>query len=394
MNHLPSHWSLQKLSNIADTSSGGTPSRKRKDYYNGNIPWVKSGELNDGFVREVSEFITDEAVKNSSAKIFPKGTLLIAMYGATIGKLGILEMDAATNQAICAIFPKVENSLNKKYLMHYLKLNKSKLISQGIGGAQPNINQGIIRNLVIPLPPIDEQKQIVDKIEELFSVSDNIHKSLDNAPTQLVFYKHSILKSIFFSGNHKEVRRLGDCFEILSGGTPSTKVETYWDGNIPWITSASIHDDKINFDKKVTTEGIKHSATHIVPRGSILVVTRVGLGKIAVAPIDMCFSQDIQALLPSPEYEESFLLYFLSYIAQGFKHKSRGTTISGITKKQLQDTLIPVLDKDEQKRIIELIESQFSVVSANWDNLTQINNKLSVLKQSILNKAFSGKLVN
>jgi type I restriction enzyme S subunit len=130
---LPNTWLLSKLGDVCFTTSGGTPSRKRDDFYGGNIPWVKSGELSKGLITKTEEYITELAVKNSSAKIFPSGTLLIALYGATIGKLGFLGVDAATNQAICGIFK--NDNINLSYLFYFLYHNKNKLIEQGAGGA-------------------------------------------------------------------------------------------------------------------------------------------------------------------------------------------------------------------------------------------------------------------
>jgi type I restriction enzyme S subunit len=116
---LPSEWEWKELGILCKTTSGGTPSRGNPGYFSGNIPWIKSGELNDGLISNSEERITTEAIDSSNAKKFPKGTLLIAMYGATVGKLGVLDIDAATNQAVCAIFP--SQLLNKEYLFWFLK---------------------------------------------------------------------------------------------------------------------------------------------------------------------------------------------------------------------------------------------------------------------------------
>jgi len=132
-------WRRATLGELCRTTSGGTPSRTRPEYFAGTIPWVKSGELTDGLVSEVEEFITDEALTNSSAKIFPAGTLLIALYGATVGRLGVLTRAAATNQAVCAIFPPTD--LETRFLFWYLRYRRSDLIAQAVGGAQPNISQ-------------------------------------------------------------------------------------------------------------------------------------------------------------------------------------------------------------------------------------------------------------
>lgn len=152
---LPQGWEWKSLGEIANTSSGGTPSRNKKEYWeNGNIKWLKSGELNDGYIDFIEENITEEAIKNSSAKIFQKGTLLIAMYGATAGKLGILNLDSTTNQAICAFLHKDKNiKFLEKFLFYFLFFLRDKIIKDSFGGAQPNINQTYIKKFTNPITP-------------------------------------------------------------------------------------------------------------------------------------------------------------------------------------------------------------------------------------------------
>ncbi len=140
---------IVRLGDMFKTTSGGTPSRRNANYYKGVIPWVKSGELRSNVILDTEEKISDEAVANSSAKVFPKGTLLIALYGATIGKLAWLGIDATTNQAVCGIFNNEDHDL--RYLYWYLFHRRRKLIEAGIGGAQPNISQTILKNLKVPL---------------------------------------------------------------------------------------------------------------------------------------------------------------------------------------------------------------------------------------------------
>jgi type I restriction enzyme S subunit len=168
---IPKEWQVVKIEDIADTSSGGTPNRTKKEYYGGNIPWVKSGELKDNIIYDTEEKITESGLKNSAAKLFPRGTLLVAMYGATVGKTGILRIDATTNQAVCAILPK-DDSLNLSFLQHYIIFARNRWISQSSGGAQPNISQEIIRTSRIPLPTYEEQQ----KIAEILS---NVDKKLE-----------------------------------------------------------------------------------------------------------------------------------------------------------------------------------------------------------------------
>ncbi len=163
--YLQKQYPVMKIADIADTTSGGTPNRGMVEYYNGEIPWVKSGELRDGLIATCDEYITEQGLKNSSAKIFPKGTLLVAMYGANIGKTGVLNFDATTNQAVCAIFPKID--ISKEYLYWYFKQQRIDFIAVGKGGAQPNISQTIINNASIVVPDDNVQKQIVAFLERI-----------------------------------------------------------------------------------------------------------------------------------------------------------------------------------------------------------------------------------
>lgn len=163
--HLQEHYPVLKIADIADTTSGGTPNRGMIEYYNGDIPWVKSGELKDGLITTCDEYITEVGLKNSSAKLFPKGTLLVAMYGANIGKTGILGFDATTNQAVCAIFPKID--ISKEYLYWYFKQQRIDFIAIGKGGAQPNISQTIINNAAIVVPDDKVQEKIVKFLERI-----------------------------------------------------------------------------------------------------------------------------------------------------------------------------------------------------------------------------------
>lgn len=182
-----------RLGDVCKTTSGGTPSRTRKDYYGGSIPWVKSGELCDGVVINIYETITEEGLNSSSAKVFPKGSLLIALYGATVGRLGILSRDAATNQAVCAIFP--HEGIDTKYLFWFLRSIRSELIDMGQGGAQPNISQGIVKDILFPLVPLEEQWKIVAEIEKQFSRLDEAVASLKRIQANLKRYKAAVLKA-------------------------------------------------------------------------------------------------------------------------------------------------------------------------------------------------------
>ena len=187
---------------------------------------------------------------------------------------------------------------------------------------------------------------------------------------------------------------IGSIYDVVGGGTPSTTTDEYWGGDIPWITSADIVGVRdIKLTRYVTQKGIRESATSKVPKRTLLVVTRVGLGKIAITDKPICFSQDLQGLVQHsdlilPEY----CLFYLSLQLQRLKFEGRGTTISGITKKQLKDTEFPLPPYREQHRIVAKIEELFSELDKGIESLKVVRAKLNIYRQAVLKHAFEGKL--
>ena len=169
---IPESWEWVRLGEVGSWSAGATPSRTRPDYYSGNIPWLKTGDLNDGYVAEIPETITELALAKTSVRLNPVGSVLMAMYGATIGKLGILQVPATTNQACCACIP--FSGIYNKYLFYFLKGYRKSFIKMGEGGAQPNISKEKIVRTLTPLPPLAEQKRIVAKLEELLPLCERL----------------------------------------------------------------------------------------------------------------------------------------------------------------------------------------------------------------------------
>ena len=174
-----SDYPMIKIGDLFTTSSGGTPKAKEQKYYeNGTIPWIRSGEVDGKLVLDSELKITELGLKESSAKLFPVNSVLVAMYGATAGKVGILGIEASTNQAVSAIFPN-EKCL-PKYLYHLLRSQEETLVGLSVGGAQPNISQTIIKEFEIPLPPIEVQQQIVDELEGYQKIIDGCRQVIEN----------------------------------------------------------------------------------------------------------------------------------------------------------------------------------------------------------------------
>ena len=156
---IPNSWCWARLGSIGDWGAGATPARTNSQYYGGNIPWLKTGELNNDTVYDSEEHITDEALKNCSLRYCYIGDVLIAMYGATIGKLAIAGVPLTTNQACCACTP--YEGINNLYLFYFLMEEKYNFTQMGFGGVQPNISKDKIIKHLFPIPPYEEQKRIV-----------------------------------------------------------------------------------------------------------------------------------------------------------------------------------------------------------------------------------------
>ena len=188
---VPENWEWQKLGDIGVWQSGATPSRLNKDYYGGDIPWLKTGDLNDGFIYEIPETITQKALEETSVRLNPAGSVLIAMYGATIGKVGILTFPATTNQACCACVN--YQGIEQMYLFYFLLSHKEEFLLLGGGGAQPNISKEKIVDTFIPIPPLLEQKRIVNAIEQWFNLIESLETAKDDLQTSIAHAKSKIL---------------------------------------------------------------------------------------------------------------------------------------------------------------------------------------------------------
>ena len=174
---IPESWEWCKLGWIGNWGAGATPAKGNPEYYdNGTIPWLRTGELNNAYVYDSEIKVTPKALEKCSLRMCNVGDVLIAMYGATIGKVAIAGIKLTTNQACCACTP---YEIYNKYLLYYLMASKKTFIEMGEGGAQPNISREKIISFLFPLPPLAEQKRIVAKIEELFAVLDSIKESLE-----------------------------------------------------------------------------------------------------------------------------------------------------------------------------------------------------------------------
>ncbi|GBG08905.1 hypothetical protein PAT3040_03518 [Paenibacillus agaridevorans] len=355
-------------------SSGGTPSTSKLEYYkNGTINWVRTGDLKSKYITQVDGLITEEALKKSSAKLFPVDTVLIAMYGATIGACSILSIEAATNQACAAFLP--NKDVDSSYLYFFLSSKKKEFIKLGVGGAQPNISATILKGVEIPLPPLEIQKQIA--------------KTLDTAAELLAMHKQqlveldNLIKSTFYDmfgdpvANVKgwATKPLLGVGKFISGGTPSKDRNDYWSGNFPWVSPkdmkvAYISNPKNFISNKVFEETSlkKISPNHllIVVRGMILVHSF----PTAINTVEVSINQDMKAILPIKEIDVVYLkhcfdnmthqiLKIITTAGHGtkkFDADSMGKVIIPVPSLHLQNQFADIVTKiEEQKALVKKV---------------------------------------
>lgn len=394
INKLPKYWEIKKMPEVVKWSSGGTPKATEKQYYEkGTIPWLIIGDLNDGIVTESASRITQLGLENSSAKMIPSGTLLVAMYGS-IGKLGITGIECCTNQAIA--YAKELHGVITKYMYYYMAMMKPKLISMGKGGTQKNISQSVLNSLDVIVPPIPEQERIVARIEELFSQLDSGVETLKKTKEQLAVYRQAVLKEAF-SSCVERVSVESVCQHVTDGDhmpPPKTKQ------GIPFIMISNIDNHVIDWNNTafVGDEYYNTIDTKRRPSKGDVLYTVTGSYGIPVL-IDFekrfCFQRHIALLRPKNCINQKFLYYAMQepgVYAQATKGAT-GTAQKTVGLAVLRKIRIPFSDDiDTQTEIVNDIEAKLSLCDSIEITVDTALQQAEAMRQSILKKAFEGEL--
>lgn len=410
---IPENWCWTYMNRVAQWGSGGTPSRKNPEYYKGYIPWIKTGELNDGYVYDTEEKITDEAIACSSAKIFPANTIAIAMYGATIGKVGILGMEAATNQA-CACGICLE-ALAYKFLFYYARSQKGAFIGKAKGGAQPNISQEIIKTHFIPLPPLAEQQRIVDRIESIFAKLDEAKEKAQEVVDGFEMRKSAILHKAFTGELTEKWRKehgvmleswenlcLNDVAAYKKGpfGSSITKAmfvpkgestyKVYEQGNA--IRKTSQYGNYYISEKKYNElRGFS------VRAGDIIISCAGTIGEVFKLPDDCeegIINQALMRVRLFPNIIEQFFIYYFSEVLLGdINDKSNGTAIKNIPPfKILKAMKIKLPPLKEQEKIVSILEQMLQKEQQAKEAAEVVIAQIDTMKKAVLARAFRGEL--
>ncbi|OSX88000.1 restriction endonuclease subunit S [Bacillus mycoides] len=452
---IPGNWRWTKLNFIAEWGSGGTPKSTVPEYYNGDIPWLVIGDLNDDVVYQSARTITELGLKNSSAKHVEKGSILIAMYGS-IGKLGIAGVDCATNQAI-AFTKQYYKNIERKYLFFYLLSIRNRLLSLGKGGTQQNISQTVLKDVIIPLPPLSEQKRIAEKVERLLNKIDEAKQLIGEAKETLSTEYQAVLDKAFkgqltdywrrnkdtqltrnefliqikeerikLAKNKKDEELLIEqfntvldqsedlpkgwlkvklsliCDNITKGTTPKTS-EITPEGNIPFLKVYNIVNNEINFEYKpgfipeeVHKKQLKRSIVY--PGDVIMNIVGPPLGKVAIIPNaypEWNINQALAIFRPIKGVVSEYIYYSLLYektLTEVFRETRGVVGQSNISLEQCKNLEIAIPPLDEQFEIVKKLRNIFKALKVIDDQISYTFNSAKNTLEGILVKAFRGEL--
>ena len=383
---IPDNWVWTILGEIGIWQAGGTPSRANKSYYEGNIPWLKTGDLNDGLITNIPESISEDAVANSSAKINPTGSVLIAMYGATIGKLGILTFPATTNQACCACIKYF--AVTQLYLFYFLLSQRTTFIAKGGGGAQPNISKEIIINTAIPLPPLAEQQRIVTEIEKWFALIDQIEQDKTDLQAVIKRAKSKILDLAIHGKLVPQDPNDEPTIELLKRINPDftpcdnghyPQLPNNWTITPMQVLCALVDGDKQNGIERVNLD-VKYlrgereaktlnSGKYISANSLLILVDGENSGEVFRTPIDGYQGSTFKQLSINENMNTEYVLQVINLHRKILRENKVGSAIPHLNKKLFKEIEVPIPPYKEQMRIVEAINVTFKHLDVIMESL-------------------------
>lgn len=434
---LPSGWCVARLGDLGQWGSGGTPKTSIAAYFGGDIPWAKSGDLNDGLLNSTEETITADGLENSAAKIIEPGTLLIAMYGATIGVVSVSGIRCATNQAVAHLIPNPDVA-DVWFLFWLIQAARQELRDLGQGGAQPNLSQAILKSYAVALPPLAEQRRIVTRIGVLLDEVEAGEAALARARESLTQFRASLLHAACtgaltadWRATNSPAETGADLLRRTLSSSRSQDVAPLWEAPATWawtnvgsagqvdlgrqrapqhhegphmrpyLRVANVMEDRLDLrDVKWMNFNPDEFAHYSLRPGDILLnegqsPDLIGRPAIYNGEIDgCCFQKTLLRFRAGPCCTTDFAqIVFLHYLHAGeFRKLAPITTnMAHLTRVRFVEMPFPVPPLEEQEAIVFAVRNAFDAMSA--DSLAAVGDPVSALRQSILHAAFTGRLV-
>lgn len=396
-------WKEVRLGDVCTrVCSGGTPKSTNLSYYGGEIPWLNTKEIDFNRIYSTEKTITDSGLNNSSAKWIVPNTVTVAMYGATAGKSCIVKVPMTTNQACCNLTINDEVA-DYEFIYYSLKNDYTTLASLANGGAQQNLNAQIIKDYVLKMPSLADQRRITSILSSLdrkIELNNKINADLEEM-AQAIFKNWFVDFEPFKDGKFVDselgmipegwkVGTLGEFCKCLLGGTPSRSKEEYWNGEVNWINSGEINKFRIlEASEKITELGLAKSATKLLPKKTtVLAITGATLGQVSLLEIDTCANQSVIGVLENTEVPYEYIYPFIKDRIEMLIQHQTGGAQQHINKDNVE-SLIFLLPA------INVLEDYISLVSPMYKRIESQcfeNLYLSTLRDTLLPRLMSGEL--
>jgi len=407
---IPKHWKWVSLNDIGIVVSGGTPSTKEPEFWNGNIPWVTPADLSnydEVYISKGSRNISQVGLEYSSAYLLPANSVVFSSR-APIGYVAITKNELATNQGFKNLI--IPNEIvNPKYVYYYLKTVKELAENMASGTTFLELSATKFRQIPFPLASIEEQNRIVDKIDELLSYVNESLIQIDKSLTKTKLYLKKNIYNIFQGNllqnnkvlkelpNKWEWKTLEDIGEIYNGGTPKTEIREYWGDEIAWITPSDLSNIKEKYiskgKKSITKLGLENSSAKKLPKESILFSTRAPIGYVAIAKNELTINQGFKAIVVNEKINSSYVYYYLKSINEYANKIASGTTFLELSMEKFKSIPIPIPPVNEQTQIVVQIENIIEDTNNLTNELYLQKMKIVNSREKILQEAFQGKLV-
>lgn len=421
LGEIPSHWEVWKITHAMDLiGSGTTPKSDNLEYYDGDVLWVTTSELRESYIYDTKQKVTDSAIQDYSAlKKYPINSIAIAMYGATIGRLGILAKEATFNQACCVFSG--SKVLNHKFLYYWLWMRRPILISLSNGGGQPNLSQDDLKKLKLALPPMDEQKIIADfldkrlaQVDALIAKQETLLEKL--AEQRVALISHAVTKGLnphadFIISKNAWLGEIPKDWILKptkyflsyvgSGKTPKGGAEVYIDEGVIMIRSQNVHDEGLRLEDVVhiTDEADQGQInTRVYEDDVLLNITGASLGRVSLVPKGISLANVNQHVCILRPIKSLILPQFLHLIMQShyakslIKSEENGTSREGLTFEQIKAMVFALPPIDEQQTICEKIQSDLEDLNKSKNYCENLIKKLKEYRSTLITQVVTGKI--
>jgi len=382
------------LDEVCKIVNGGTPDTKNARFWGEKHAWItpaEMGNLINPYLGNSRRKLTDAGLQNSSATLLPVASVIMSSR-APIGHLVINEVPMAFNQGCKGFIP--AKNLNFKFLYYFLFNNKKYLNSIGSGTTFVEVSSSKLRDIKIPIPSLNDQQGIVEKLDKAFAEINLLEKNLQLKEEKTDHLLHSMLNAAFTEDQEFEMKRvkLGDICELKGGGTPSKVNEGFYQGEIPWATVRDLKTRWLQVTQhKINFNAVKSSSTNVIPSGTVILATRVGLGKVVQLRQDTAINQDLRALIPKDKSNvlNEFIYYWVLANTSLIIKEGKGATVQGVTLPFLQKLILPFPSLKYQKLIVEKLDKAFAEIEFLKSQLAMEKQMAAALRQSILSNAFN-----